>query len=127
MTTGQRIKQRRKELKLTQKELDERTGVSNTYISDIERDVVNPSLKTIESLAKGLETSASKLVDDGHGGSCEECMFSSQDNDGYLECHRYPPILQYKQEYSEYVSEWVRPLVNRNEWCGEYKPKGDNQ
>ncbi|MFM9745126.1 helix-turn-helix domain-containing protein, partial [Streptomyces brasiliscabiei] len=42
--------------------LDELSGLHQTYISDIERGVRNPSLKTIEKIAKALDVEAYKLL-----------------------------------------------------------------
>lgn len=44
----------RKETGITQKELAERTGISQSDISKFERGNGNPSLKTLQRLAKGL-------------------------------------------------------------------------
>ena len=47
----------RKEKKLTQKQLSELTGINQADISKIEKGVANPSLKTIQRLADGLNMS----------------------------------------------------------------------
>ena len=52
--TGLFIKTVRKEKGLTQKQLAERTGIYQADISKIERGLSNPSLLTLERLAKGL-------------------------------------------------------------------------
>jgi DNA-binding XRE family transcriptional regulator len=54
---GKRMKQRRRELQLTQVQIFERTGVASTYLSMIENGRANPTIDTIEKLAKsvGLE------------------------------------------------------------------------
>lgn len=44
----------RKELHLTQKELSERTGITQADISRIENGTRNPSLEMIKRLAKGM-------------------------------------------------------------------------
>lgn len=58
---GLAIKQRRKELDISQEELAFRAGIHRTYISDIERGFRNPSLENIEKLAKALEVTVSAL------------------------------------------------------------------
>ena len=55
MSIGQDIRNRRKELKLTQKEAGRRAGVSQPRISDIERDRKSPTLKTLSKIAKVLQ------------------------------------------------------------------------
>jgi transcriptional regulator with XRE-family HTH domain len=58
---GLAVKQRRRELGISQEELSFRAGLHRTYISDIERGSRNPSLENIDKLAKALEISISAL------------------------------------------------------------------
>jgi transcriptional regulator with XRE-family HTH domain len=58
---GKAIRRRRRELDLSQEELAERAELHRTYISDVERGEVNPSLDTIERLTKALEVSITQL------------------------------------------------------------------
>ena len=62
-TLGQHIRTIRKSKGLTLKDLAEKSGLSIPYLSDTERDVVNPSLKSLQSIAKSLELSLPELVD----------------------------------------------------------------
>jgi len=48
------IKDRRKELKISQLDLSEMAGISLATVKDIERGVANPSLKTLESIGTVL-------------------------------------------------------------------------
>ena len=50
-----RLKARRKELKLTQQAVFEKTGIAISYISNLEKGEVNPSLEIMASLARALE------------------------------------------------------------------------
>lgn len=61
---------------------------------------------------------------------CETCeffeeaeKFTSRSPDGF--CRRYPPSW-YSCGTAEDIdaNSWF-PHVNKNEWCGEYKPKGE--
>jgi transcriptional regulator with XRE-family HTH domain len=65
MTFGERIRQLRKEKKLTQQELADMVGINFTYLSKIENDKIEssefPSEETIKKLAKALEASADEL------------------------------------------------------------------
>ena len=45
----------RKSSGITQKELSARTGIAQGDISKIERGIANPSLKTLKSLATGMD------------------------------------------------------------------------
>lgn len=62
MTLGQQIKSQRKVLKETQKELAAKAGISNSYLSDIESNRTNPSLKTLIKISKALNIDLSLLV-----------------------------------------------------------------
>lgn len=59
---GNRIKQRRKEKKLTQKDIEKETGISSGNISDIENGNKLPSSNTIISLSKILECSTDYIL-----------------------------------------------------------------
>ncbi|KLU63772.1 anaerobic benzoate catabolism transcriptional regulator [Desulfosporosinus acididurans] len=52
---GTLIKENRCSLKLTQKALSKATGLSRSYIADIEAGRYNPSLNSISKIAKALE------------------------------------------------------------------------
>ncbi|HVX24384.1 MAG TPA: helix-turn-helix transcriptional regulator [Candidatus Saccharimonadales bacterium] len=51
---GKRLKQLRHEANLTQEKLSIATGISQTYISGIETGHRNPSIKTLDKIAKAL-------------------------------------------------------------------------
>lgn len=52
---GEKLKYYRQQRRLSLAELAARSGISKSLISQVERSVVNPSVATIRSLAKGLE------------------------------------------------------------------------
>jgi transcriptional regulator with XRE-family HTH domain len=52
---GNRLKGLRKERKMSQEELAEKSGLNRPYISGIEQGKRNVSLEVMESLAKALE------------------------------------------------------------------------
>jgi len=54
MPLGQKLKRYRSKRHLSLSELSECSGISKSLISQIERSVVNPSISTVRSLAKGL-------------------------------------------------------------------------
>lgn len=62
MTFGDRIRNRREELGLTQTELAEKTKLQQGYISRVERGKFEPTAPTIISLAVALEISADELL-----------------------------------------------------------------
>lgn len=59
---GQRVRERRKALGLTQGRLFEKTGINNGYISQIETGRANPTLDMILKLADALGLEASVML-----------------------------------------------------------------
>lgn len=58
---GDRVRELRQKVKLSQEELGFRTGLDRTYISGIERGQRNPALINIGKLAKALKTTLPDL------------------------------------------------------------------
>ena len=61
---GQAMRKARKRRKFSQMDLHVATGLDRTFISDLERGIQGPSLRTVFRVAKGLEMTASALIDD---------------------------------------------------------------
>jgi transcriptional regulator with XRE-family HTH domain len=59
---GQRVRELREEQGLTQEAFAEKVELDRTYISGIERGIRNPTLLTIECLARGLSVSIEELM-----------------------------------------------------------------
>ena len=59
---GRVLQVRRKQLGLSQEELGFRSGLHRTFVSQIERGVKSPSLRTLQTLASALDTEAAALV-----------------------------------------------------------------
>jgi len=53
---------REEEIHISQAELEKRTGLNRTFISDLERGIQGPGIRTIFRIAKGLETSPDALL-----------------------------------------------------------------
>lgn len=76
---GDYLKEQRTAAQLSLRQLAEQTGVSNPYLSQIERGLRKPSAEVLQQLAKALRISAEQLYvragilspDDGVGGSVE--------------------------------------------------------
>jgi transcriptional regulator with XRE-family HTH domain len=62
MKLGQRLRFIRKENQLTLKELSQLSKLSVPYLSDMERDVVNPSVDTLQKVAKAYNISVKDLI-----------------------------------------------------------------
>lgn len=59
---GERIKEARKSVRLTQVELARTTGLSRSYIGDIEKDRYNPSISTLQLIASATGTPLEALI-----------------------------------------------------------------
>ena len=62
MTLGEKIKSRRRELKLTQQELAKALAVTSQHISAIEQDKRAPSLASLARIAEELGVSVDYLI-----------------------------------------------------------------
>lgn len=56
------MRKSREKLGISQMALQTRTGLDRTFISDLERGVQCPSLRTVIRVAKGLNITADKLI-----------------------------------------------------------------
>jgi transcriptional regulator with XRE-family HTH domain len=65
---GEAIRQGRSVLGISQGELAERAGLHRTYVSDLERGARNPSIESIEKLARALGVSVAKLFEQADNG-----------------------------------------------------------
>ncbi|HEX5428077.1 MAG TPA: helix-turn-helix transcriptional regulator [Pedococcus sp.] len=67
---GDYLREQRQSAKLSLRQLAELAGVSNPYLSQIERGLKRPSAEILQQLAKGLEVSAESLY--VHAGILDE-------------------------------------------------------
>jgi transcriptional regulator with XRE-family HTH domain len=78
-TLGEYLREQRESSRLSLRQLAEQAGVSNPYLSQIERGLRRPSAEVLQQLAKALRISAEQLYiragivspDAGIGGSVE--------------------------------------------------------
>jgi transcriptional regulator with XRE-family HTH domain len=61
MTIGENVKARRKLLNLTQAQLAEMVGISNAFLSEVERGKKRPSYKVLPALASALQCTEMEL------------------------------------------------------------------
>lgn len=81
---GEYLKEQRMASKLSLRQLSEVAGVSNPYLSQIERGLRKPSADVLQQIAKALRISAEQLYvragilnpEDGIGGSVELAVLS---------------------------------------------------
>lgn len=72
MSIGKNIKAWRKARGLTQYQLSESVNLSRSYVADLERDRYNPSVETLETIAKALKIKISDLIENENPDSHEE-------------------------------------------------------
>ncbi len=58
---GEFLREQRRSAQMTLRQLADQTGVSNPYLSQIERGLRRPSAEVLQQLAKGLRISAETL------------------------------------------------------------------
>lgn len=64
MTLSERLRRQRKKLGLTLKDVNKSTGLSVSFLSEVERGRNNPSIETIQKLASCYQIPISELVPD---------------------------------------------------------------
>lgn len=64
MTTGERIKNARKEKKLTQEQLGKKLGISGAMVSQFENSKTPPKIQTLKKIAFALDISPLSLMVD---------------------------------------------------------------
>ena len=66
-----RLRSRRKELKLTLKDVAEKSGLSFSFISQVERGLTLPSLTSLLALARALDTSINRFLEQPEGNTSD--------------------------------------------------------
>ena len=60
---GKKIKSRRDELHMTQEDLCRATGISQPYLSRVERNIMTPSIKALAKIAQALSVTVDDLIE----------------------------------------------------------------
>ncbi|MBF4163633.1 helix-turn-helix domain-containing protein [Nocardioides acrostichi] len=102
-TLGEYLKEQRVTAQLSLRQLAEQAGVSNPYLSQIERGLRKPSAEVLQQLAKALRISAEQLylragivsLDDSLGGSVELAVLG----DGQLTERQKQTLLDVYQSF----------------------------
>jgi len=98
MNLGNKIKQRRVLLQLTQQELANRCELTKGYISQLENDSVSPSLETLEIIIDVLGTTLSDFFKED---SEELIIFNKEE--------------QYIKEFDSYTQTWLVPTAQEHQ------------
>ena len=107
MKLGERLRLIRKQHKLTLKDLKERSDLSVPYLSDIERGVVNPSVETLQKVAKAYAMTVQDLLT-----GVEEMGESARESypNGFLD---FLDDSDYKEEIDDDWKEFLLKLAFR--------------
>lgn len=98
MKIGKKIRELRTICNLTQEELANRTELTKGYISQLENDLVEPSLSTLEDIVISLGTNLSEFFSTDSG---EQTVFTEKD--------------YFVKNYGKYEIKWLVPNAQRNE------------
>ena len=103
---GQRIRNYRTQLGLSQEKLAELSGCHPTYIGQLERGEKNATLESIDKVASSLKISLSKLFENLGGESTNERNIP-------LECYEF--LLTKSQEEQEQI---IKILIEMDKYKG---------
>ena len=98
MNLGNKIKQRRVLLQLTQQELANRCELTKGYISQLENDSVSPSLETLEIILDVLGITLSEFFKDEEN---TKIVFTKEE--------------QYEKEFDGYRQTWLVPTAQEHQ------------
>jgi transcriptional regulator with XRE-family HTH domain len=80
MVVGDRLREVREQKKLSQGDIEKRTGLLRCYISRVENGLTVPSVSTLMKLASALGVPLWKLFHDGHGPAPRPLLTEAQTN-----------------------------------------------
>ena len=95
---GNKLKEKRKHLMLTQQELANRCELTKGYISQLENNMVSPSLETLEIILEVLGTTLSDFFKDN---SNKEIIFNKDE--------------QYDKKFDSYLQTWLVPTAQEHQ------------
>lgn len=85
---GQAIRARRKVRELTLVQLAEQTGLSNPFLSQVERGAAFPSMTSLHRIARALGATAPELLSAGRPGEELPDICLTRANEGHIRQHR---------------------------------------
>ncbi len=92
---GAFLREQRQSAQLSLRQLSDLAGISNPYLSQIERGLKKPSAEILQGLARGLQVSAETLY--VHAGFLDEAPTRSSDGPGVLDAIAADPQLTNRQ------------------------------
>lgn len=82
MVIGERLRYLREQKKLSQGDIEERTGLLRCYISRVENGHTVPAVETLEKLARALEMRLYQLLYDGPDAPAPLTLSNNRDGNG---------------------------------------------
>lgn len=125
---GKSLKRIRTEKKITQRKLSEEMNCSEIYISNVERELTNPSLKSVLNMVNTLDVPLSTMVDENF--SIDESVYGEYSglfND--LNSDRTLCILKMLNEIKKNLKEYTDIVNEKQDMVAEdidYKALGNN-
>ena len=84
MVIGDKLRALRAEKKLSQGDIEHRTGLLRCYISRVENNHTVPAIETLEKMARALEVPMYKLFYDGNAPAKAPAIFKQKSSDDGL-------------------------------------------
>jgi transcriptional regulator with XRE-family HTH domain len=119
MRIDERLKQLRTAKGLTQSDIDERTGLSRTYVSAVENGHTVPALETLEKFARALEVPMYVLFYDGMEppkpipSPTKETMWGDRGKDAPSLARLRPELGKMSLRQRELLLDFARKLASR--------------
>ena len=106
MYEGENIRKVRKSKKLTGKQLADLAGYAPSYISELEHDHINPSIETLQNVAKALNVPMSLLAG-------EDLYYPYVDSRGLKvkDCK----LPYHKDTFKQFTEQWINIIKNWEE------------
>jgi transcriptional regulator with XRE-family HTH domain len=119
---GDYLREQRQSAQLSLRQLSDRAGVSNPYLSQIERGLKRPSAEILQQLAKGLEVSAETLY--VKAGILDEHPTASADVPSVRRAISADPGLTARQKATliDVYESFVGTVAARDEGSGQSEP-----
>ena len=117
---GEFIRRQREVQKLSMRQLAELAGISNPYLSQIERGLREPSEKVIDAIAENLEVSADALYEHGARGGPAEAV--PEEEPAVVTAIRADPVLTAHQRSA--LLEVYRAFANEREGARRRRSAG---
>jgi len=115
LNLGGRIKDLRKQKGMTLKELAERTGVSPAMLSQVENNIVSPSISTLWNFAEALGLKIGSFFQEPEGGS-QDYVITRADQGAGTQRNELPHTVPYKSLAPGLEARSMNPLLID---CGE--------